>query len=233
MHIHTQTHKHTNTYFTGKRYTQAQRAIILQYKSMHLIQQMNEREQLDLTKEKCRKVDAAGQPIAAFVFSGINLYNCLYIYIYIPCCHIHTHLHSYPPPPPAHTHKNARKHARKHAHSRTHIHTHTRTRTHIHTHPLTLLPTDGFTIHKCNLPKEGLKRHSQMSRKPIESRVVGVEIICGPIDEVFVYYTDNLVAGGANIMIEIQRQGTYVQQYCLQCRVRVNCLFSSLHHSAH
>jgi hypothetical protein len=27
------------------------------------------------------------------------------------------------------------------------------------------------------------------------------------VHEVFLYYTDNLVDGGANIMIEIQRQG--------------------------
>ncbi|KAJ1384711.1 hypothetical protein B484DRAFT_410710 [Ochromonadaceae sp. CCMP2298] len=89
---------------------------------------------MDEAKAECRKLDAAGQPIKAFIFS------------------------------------------------------------------------DGFTIQKCNLPKEGKLRHSQASRKPLESRVVGVEVICGPIDEVFVYYTDNLVAGGANIMIEIQRQ---------------------------
>jgi hypothetical protein len=43
--------------------------------------------------------------------------------------------------------------------------------------------------------------------KKITSRIIGVEVHCGPVHEVFLYYTDNLVDGGANIMIEIQRQG--------------------------
>lgn len=67
---------------------------------------------------------------------------------------------------------------------------------------------DGFTVQKCNTPKFGKMRQSKTSRTPIESRVIGVEVICGPIASVFVYYTDNLVCSGANIMIELQRQGT-------------------------
>ena len=38
------------------------------------------------------------------------------------------------------------------------------------------------------------------------SRVIGVEVYCGPINTVFLYTTDNMVSGGSNIMIEIQRQ---------------------------
>ena len=34
----------------------------------------------------------------------------------------------------------------------------------------------------------------------------GVEVVCGPIQGVFLYYTDNFNSSGANIMIEVQRQ---------------------------
>jgi hypothetical protein len=47
--------------------------------------------------------------------------------------------------------------------------------------------------------------------KKITSRIIGVEVHCGPVHEVFLYYTDNLVDGGANIMIEIQRQGKFLR----------------------
>lgn len=40
----------------------------------------------------------------------------------------------------------------------------------------------------------------------IESRIVSVEVYCGPVKNVFTYRTDALMGGGANIMIEIMRQ---------------------------
>jgi len=45
------------------------------------------------------------------------------------------------------------------------------------------------------------------------SRYIGVEVGCGTFFEVFLYYTNDTVAGGANIMIEVQRQGN--PHYCL------------------
>jgi hypothetical protein len=39
------------------------------------------------------------------------------------------------------------------------------------------------------------------------TRIIGVQAVCGPIDETFLYYTHNLVKSGANIMIEVQRKG--------------------------
>lgn len=39
------------------------------------------------------------------------------------------------------------------------------------------------------------------------TRIIGVEVYCGDIQETFLFYTDNLVKGGANIMIEVQRRG--------------------------
>ena len=41
----------------------------------------------------------------------------------------------------------------------------------------------------------------------VMSRVIGVEVLCGPIDGVFLYTTDNMISSGGNIMIEVQRQG--------------------------
>ena len=70
--------------------------------------------------------------------------------------------------------------------------------------PLRLfLFSDGFTIFTCNAP-----RFSKDSKgdKVIETRIVGTEVICGPIRTVLVYRTDALVGGGANITIEFLRQ---------------------------
>jgi hypothetical protein len=38
------------------------------------------------------------------------------------------------------------------------------------------------------------------------NRLIGVKVVCGPIDTHFLYSTDDLVSGGANIMIEVMRQ---------------------------
>ena len=62
-----------------------------------------------------------------------------------------------------------------------------------------------MTIQRCNTPKFGKTRHST-AKAQIESRVIGVEAYCGPVEAVFLYVTDNMVSGGANIMIEVQRQ---------------------------
>ena len=70
--------------------------------------------------------------------------------------------------------------------------------------PLRLfLFSDGFTVYTCNTP-----RFSKESKgdKVIETRIVGTEVICGPIKTVLVYRTDAMVGGGANITIELIRQ---------------------------
>jgi hypothetical protein len=57
----------------------------------------------------------------------------------------------------------------------------------------------------CNTPKFGKARHST-AKAQIDSRCIGVEVYCGPVQTVFLYFTDNMISGGSNIMIEIQRQ---------------------------
>lgn len=40
-------------------------------------------------------------------------------------------------------------------------------------------------------------------------------MVCGPIDETFLYYTDNMVKSGANVMIEVQRRGMLTTCFAL------------------
>ena len=37
----------------------------------------------------------------------------------------------------------------------------------------------------------------------IENRNIGVHVVCGPIDEYISVCTDNLIPGGANILVEV------------------------------
>ena len=37
--------------------------------------------------------------------------------------------------------------------------------------------------------------------KHFEQRIIGVEVVCGPIDGIFFYTTDNLQRGGANVIV--------------------------------
>jgi len=66
--------------------------------------------------------------------------------------------------------------------------------------------SDGMTSMSGNTPKVGKNHHSSPQSNYMVSRVIGVEVYCGPINKVFLYITDNMVSDGSNIMIEIQRQ---------------------------
>jgi hypothetical protein len=63
---------------------------------------------------------------------------------------------------------------------------------------------DGMTQYTCRTPR--FKDASAKGDMEIESRIIGVEVYCGPIRTVFVYRTDAIVRGGGNIMVEIVRQ---------------------------
>ena len=83
--------------------------------------------------------------------------------------------------------------------------------------PLTafLLP-DGMSTFRGNTPKIGARQSKKFAGKQITSRVIGVEVHCGPVHGTFLYYTDNFVRGGANIMIEVLRQSILDLQILLQ-----------------
>jgi hypothetical protein len=71
-----------------------------------------------------------------------------------------------------------------------------------------MLYSDGMTVITCNTPRSNKDHHSASQQtNVVESRVIGVEVYCGKLNAVFLYYTDNLVRGGGNIMLEVQRQG--------------------------
>ena len=67
---------------------------------------------------------------------------------------------------------------------------------------------DGMTTYKGNTPKFGYKRHSR-SEQFIESRIISVDVACGSFEKFMLFYTDDLISGGANIMIEVLRQSKY------------------------
>ena len=69
-----------------------------------------------------------------------------------------------------------------------------------------LLFPDGITQYTCRTPK--FPRASKNDRY-IESRIVAMEVFCGPIKTVFVYRMSSLVGGGANLMNELIRQGLF------------------------
>jgi len=43
-------------------------------------------------------------------------------------------------------------------------------------------------------------------KQKVETRMCGVRVKCGPLDTLYIYFTDNMMRGGANTMIEIVRQ---------------------------
>ena len=65
---------------------------------------------------------------------------------------------------------------------------------------------DGYTEHKGLTPKEHYMRESKGGIQKHGNRLIGVKVVCGPIDTHFLYSTDDIVSGGANIMIEVMRQ---------------------------
>jgi hypothetical protein len=66
-----------------------------------------------------------------------------------------------------------------------------------------LLFPDFMTEYTCQTPKWDKSSASDMK---IDSRLLGIEVYCGPIKTVFIYRIDALIVGGANIMVECVRQ---------------------------
>lgn len=61
---------------------------------------------------------------------------------------------------------------------------------------MALIFSDGMTIYMTNTPKLS-KSNTKETVKTIESRIIGVEVICGDINTMFLYYTDDMVSGGS------------------------------------
>ena len=72
-----------------------------------------------------------------------------------------------------------------------------------------LLFGDGMTKIAGAKPKYG-RRFSKSDSSLYQNRVFGVEVYCGPIRGEILFHTDELVGGGANLVIEIQRRGIFL-----------------------
>jgi hypothetical protein len=65
---------------------------------------------------------------------------------------------------------------------------------------------DGMTKWAGHTPKFR-QRLSKKETSFFENRVFGVEVHCGPISGTILIHTNELVRGGANFVIEVQRKG--------------------------
>ena len=65
---------------------------------------------------------------------------------------------------------------------------------------------DGMTQYTCRTPK--FPRASK-NDKYIESRIIAMDVYCGPIKTIFVYRMSSMIRGGANIMNELMRQALF------------------------
>jgi hypothetical protein len=70
---------------------------------------------------------------------------------------------------------------------------------------------DGFSVHKGVTPKWGKgvfggKSHTQKEEPKVQNRIIAGIVICGHIDTIFVYSVDQMMSGGANLMIEVMRR---------------------------
>jgi hypothetical protein len=65
---------------------------------------------------------------------------------------------------------------------------------------------DAFTELKGDSPRFKSVTAKTKGMAKNTNRIFGVEVVCGDIVETFLYYADQFIAGGANILIEVQRQ---------------------------
>ena len=66
-----------------------------------------------------------------------------------------------------------------------------------------LVELDGMSVFKTLAPKLQKERKHQYPQ--MENRLIGVRIVCGPIDQYIGICTSNVIPGGANVLIECTR----------------------------
>ena len=107
--------------------------IVMEFRRMHIYQQMKEREYLEMNIFETSRLDPAGQPMSALIL------------------------------------------------------------------------IDAMTCMKGDTPHRGMENVEDPNH--VTSRLFGAEVHCGHIHETFLYYVDNMASGGANVVVEIMRQG--------------------------
>ena len=65
---------------------------------------------------------------------------------------------------------------------------------------------DAYSDHKSRNPKLSNSKGDTFPVDDIANRCMGVEVICGPINTVFLYYTDDFIKKGSNLMVEVMRR---------------------------
>jgi hypothetical protein len=69
---------------------------------------------------------------------------------------------------------------------------------------------DGMTESRGDIPRfaaeNGREAKNDQNAKHVSNRVLGCEVICGPLNRYIFYTTDNMTANGSNTMIEVIRQ---------------------------
>ena len=74
-------------------------------------------------------------------------------------------------------------------------------------HPLrAFFFNDAFTEMKGQMPHFKDINAKTKGMPKFANRIFGVEVTCGIINTVFLYHIDQFLAGGANLLIEVQRQ---------------------------
>ena len=69
-----------------------------------------------------------------------------------------------------------------------------------------------------NTPRQQQRgRASKKSTHHIASRVIGVEVHCGPVHGTLLYYTDDMSKGGRSTIIEVTRQGNGIHVLFILC----------------
>ena len=71
-----------------------------------------------------------------------------------------------------------------------------------------LIFSDAMTNTVGDTPKIGKEGHQSSADKnatTAQTRTIGVQVVCGPVESMFLYHTSDFVKGGANIMVEVQR----------------------------
>lgn len=82
-----------------------------------------------------------------------------------------------------------------------------------------------MTSYAGRTPKYGRRTGKADGAASFENRVFGVEVYCGPVEGEILIHTDDLVRGGANFIIEVQRRGIINQNwFVLQRMINMLCL---------
>lgn len=78
-----------------------------------------------------------------------------------------------------------------------------------------LILIDAMTCIKGDTPHRGMENVEESNK--VTSRLFGAEVHCGDIHETFLYYVDNINPGGANVVVQLMREGKLLVIYSCRC----------------